>query len=117
MVSSNPSGIRGFFWQPEGGGKAQYVTCKTAVNRFNDLWAKELDRSYLFLGRKFFSGRFINRKNGDSSRFRMNSAVEQALQTEMKSHLFDVTSYLGDIASNAEDTLKQTLMIKLICVK
>ena len=114
LVSSNPSNIRGFFWQPEGGGKAQYVTCKTAVNKFNDLWAKELNRSYSFLGRKFFSGRFINRKSGDSSRFRMDSAVEQALQTEMKSHLFDVTSYLGDIASTAEETLKQTLMINAV---
>ncbi len=114
LVSSNPSNIRGFFWQPEGGGKAQYVTCKTAVNKFNALWAKELDRSYSFLGRKFFSGRFINRKSGDSSKFRMDSAVEQALQTEMKSHLFDVTSYLGDIASNAEETLKQTLMINAV---
>ncbi len=28
--------------------------------------------------------------------------------------MFDVTSYLGDIASNAEDTLKQTLMINAI---
>ncbi len=114
LVSSNPSNIRGFFWQPEGGGKAQYVTCKTAVNKFNDLWAKELNRSYSFLGRKFFSGRFINRKGNDSSRFRMDSAVEQALQTEMKSHLFDVTSYLGDIASTAEETLKQTLMINAV---
>lgn len=113
-VSSSPSKVRGFFWQPEGGGTAQYVTCETAVKKFNDLWAKEINRSSSLLGRKFFSGRFLNRRNNDPLGFRMDPEVEQALQVEIKSHLGNAASYFGRIASGAEETLRQALMINAI---
>jgi len=114
LVSSNPSSIRGFLWQPEGGGKAQYVTCKKAVEKFDKLWAKEFDRSLSVLGRKFFSGRFLNRKDNDPRGFRMDPTVEQALKGEIGQYLTNTATYFGVIASNAENTLKQTLMINAI---
>ena len=104
LVSSDPSGIRGFFWQPEGGGKAQYVTCKKAIEKFDKLWAKEFDRSLSMLGRKFFS----------TVGLQMDPAVERALQGEIGQYLTNTATYFGVIASNAEDTLKQTLMINAI---
>lgn len=113
-VSSSPSKIRGFLWQPEGGGRAHHVTCADAVKNFNDLWAKEIDRSSSVLGRKFFSGRFLNRGNNDPLGFRMDPEVEQSLQVEIKSHLGNAASYFGGIASGAEETLRQALMINAV---
>lgn len=104
LVSSNPSSIRGFFWQPEGGGKAQYVTCKTAVEKFDKLWARELDSSLSVLGRKFFS----------TFGLQTNPAVERALKGEIGQYLTNTATYFGVMAASAEETLKQTLMINAI---
>ncbi len=104
LVSSNPSSIRGFFWQPEGGGKAQYVTCKTAVEKFDKLWARELDSSLSVLERKFFS----------TFGLQTNPAVERALKGEIGQYLTNTATYFGVMAASAEETLKQTLMINAI---
>jgi hypothetical protein len=44
----------------------------------------------------------------------MNSSLETALKAEIKTNLQNITSYLGDMAGNAEDSLKQALMINAI---
>ena len=114
LVSSNPSQNRGFFWQPEGGGKAEYVSCAKAVENFNKLWVEEYNRSFSLMGRKFFSGRFLNHEGNKSDKLEMNAALENALRGEIKQHLANASSYFGGITASAEDTLKQALMINAI---
>ena len=114
LVSSSPSKNRGFFWQPEGGGRAQYVSCEKAVENFNNLWAEEYNRSYSFLGRKFFSGRFLNHKGNTPDKLEMNADLENALRGEISQHLANAAAYFGGITASAEDTLKQALMINAI---
>lgn len=115
LISSRPSKTRGFYWYPvDGKGQTEYVTCEGAVKNFNQIWAAELNRSFSVLGRKFFSGRFLNHKNNNPNKLMMNPALELELQNEIRGNLFDVTSYLGDISLNAENTLKQALLINAL---
>ena len=44
----------------------------------------------------------------------MDSQLENALKNEAKANLLNITSYLGDMAASAEETLKQSLMINAI---
>ncbi|MDO5837049.1 MAG: conjugal transfer protein TraG N-terminal domain-containing protein [Methanobacterium sp.] len=44
LVESSPSKIRGIYWIPIKGGKAEYVTCAGAVEKFNQEWNNELNR-------------------------------------------------------------------------
>jgi conjugal transfer mating pair stabilization protein TraG len=115
LITSNPSKNRGIFWIPiTGKGMAVYVTCEEAAEKFNQAWAAELDRSFSLLGRKFFTGRFIANSGSNSPKLMMNSSLETALKAEIKANLQNITSYLGDIAENAENSLKQALMINAI---
>ena len=115
LISGNPSENRGFFWQPEGGGRPEYVTCKVAVDNFNDLWKKEIiPQNLSMLGRKFFSGRFLNHKGNTPDKLEMSATLEKALQGEIKTHLKIASSYFGGITAKAEETLKQALMINAI---
>lgn len=115
LVTSNPSKNRGFFWIPvDGKGKSQYMTCEGAVQRFNQIWNAELDRSFSILGRKFFSGRFIGYSGSNEHKLHMTPHLEAALKNEAKANLLNVSSYLGNIATSAEETLRQSLMINLI---
>lgn len=112
LITSNPSKNRGIFWIPiTGKGMATYVTCEGAVEKFNQAWDAELDRSFTLLGRKFFTGRFIANSGSTTPKLSMSSGLEAALKAELKTNLLNVTGYLGDMASSAEDTLKQALVI------
>jgi conjugal transfer mating pair stabilization protein TraG len=112
LITSNPSKNRGIFWIPlTGKGMATYVTCEGAVEKFNQAWAAELDRTSTILGRKFFTGRFIANSGSMTPKLTMNSSLETALKAEFKKNLQNITSYLGDMAGNAEETLKQALLI------
>ncbi len=114
LISKKPSENRGFFWQPEGGGRPEYVTCKKAIEEFDDLWKKEIPRSYSVLGRKFFSGRFLNHKGNNPNQLEMNADLENALRGEIREHLANASAYFGGITASAEETLKQALMINAI---
>ncbi|MBO4405612.1 MAG: conjugal transfer protein TraG N-terminal domain-containing protein [Alphaproteobacteria bacterium] len=114
LVSSNPSENRGIHWLPIGGGRTQYMTCAEAVSAFEKLWADEYNRSYSLMGRKFFSGRFLNRKDNDPRGFQMDPTVEQAMRGEISQHLANASAYFGGITASAEDTLRQALMINAI---
>lgn len=112
LITKDPSKNRGIYWLPLiGKGVAQYVTCAGAVEKFNQAWAAELDRSFAVLSLKFFTGRFIANSGSTTPKFVMSSQLQDALKSEMKKNLFNVSSYLGDIAISAEDTLKQSLII------
>lgn len=111
LVTSNPSKNRGIFWIPIDGGRAEYVTCEGAVQKFNQVWAAELDKTFSVLGRKFFTGRFIGSFSGNTPKLEMSPQLENILKNEIKSNLTSVTSYLGDLSDSAEETLKQSLMI------
>lgn len=115
LITSNPSKNRGIFWIPiDGKGQSQYVTCEGAVQKFNQVWNTELDRTFSVLGRKFFTGRFIGNSGSNSQKLHMDSHLENALKNEAKANLLNITSYLGDMAASAEETLKQSLMINAI---
>lgn len=115
LVSSNPSRNRGIFWIPiSGKAPSTFVTCAQAVEKFNQAWRAELDHSFSLLGRKFFSGRFVGNSGSNSEKFQMNPGTESALKAEIKGNLQNITSYLGDIATNAEETLRQALLINAI---
>lgn len=115
LITSNPSKNRGIFWIPiDGKGRSQYVTCEGAVQKFNQLWNTELDRTFSVLGRKFFTGRFIGNSGSNSQKLHMDSHLENALKNEAKANLFNITSYLGDMAASAEETLRQSLLINAI---
>lgn len=115
LITSNPSQNRGIFWIPiDGNGKAQYVTCEGAVQKFNQAWRAELNRTFSVLGRKFFTGRFIGNSGSNSQTLQMNSQLENALKNEIKTNLLNVSSYLGDMAASAEEILRQSLMINAI---
>jgi conjugal transfer mating pair stabilization protein TraG len=112
LITSNPSKNRGIYWIPiTGRGMARYVTCEGAVEKFNQAWDAELDRSFTLLGRKFFTGRFIANSGSATPKLSMNAHLENALKAELKTNLLNITGYLGDMASSAEDTLKQALVI------
>ena len=116
LITSNPSKIRGLYWIPiSGEEKAVFVTCEQAVEKFNQLWKAELNQSFALLGRKFFSERLISSAKGNSSgNFIMDEGLESALAAEIKVNLQNITSYLGNISANAEETLRQALMINAI---
>lgn len=115
LVSSNPSKNRGIFWIPiSGKAPSTFVTCAQAVEKFNQAWKIELDHSFSLLGRKFFSGRFVGNSDSNSEKFRMNPGTESALKAEIKGNLQSITSYLGEMATNAEETLRQALLINAI---
>jgi conjugal transfer mating pair stabilization protein TraG len=115
LITGNPSKNRGIFWIPiSGAGQATYITCEGAVRKFNQEWNKELDRSFSVLGRKFFTGRFIGNSGSNSPKLLMNSHLENALKAEVKANLFNITTYLGEMAAGAEETLKQSLLINAI---
>lgn len=115
LITSNPSEIRGLYWIPiASNGKAIYVTCKQAVEKFNQVWSTELDKTFSILGRKFFSGRSIRQSTSNSPKFTMNASMEEALKAEIKANFANITAYLGEIATNAEETLKQALLINAI---
>ena len=114
LITSNPSKNRGIFWIPIEGGQSLFVTCEGAVQKFNQVWNAELDRTFSVLGRKFFTGRFIGNSGSNSQKLRMDSQLENALKNEAKSNLLNITSYLGDMAASAEETLRQSLMITAI---
>ncbi len=114
LVTSNPSKNRGIFWIPIEGGQSTYVTCQGAVERFNSVWAGELDRSFSLLGRKFFTGRYLGNAGSHSASFNMNAATERALKNEIKTNLASVSSYLQEVSTTAEESLKQSLMITAI---
>ena len=112
LITKDPSKNRGIYWIPlTGKGAAQYVTCAGAVEKFNQAWAAELDRSFTVFGRKFFTGRFIANSGSTTPKLTMSNDLQNALKAEIKKNLFNVSSYLGDIATSAEDTLKQALII------
>lgn len=115
LITSRPSKNRGIFWIPvDGKGRSQYVTCEGAVQKFNQIWNTELDRTFSVLGRKFFTGRFIGNSGSNSQKLYMSPQLENALKNEAKANLLNITSYLGDMAASAEETLKQALMINAI---
>lgn len=113
LITNNPSKNRGIFWIPIEGGQSQYVTCEGAVQKFNQVWNAELDRTFSILGRKFFTGRIGHSKNNFKT-LQMNSQLEDALKIEIKSSLMSITSYLGEMSANAEETLRQALMINAV---
>lgn len=115
LITSNPSKNRGIFWIPiTGKGQATYVTCEGAVQKFNQIWAAELDKTFSILGRKFFTGRFIGNSGSNSQKLIMNAHLENALKAEVKTNLLNITAYLGEMAASAEETLKQSLLINAI---
>lgn len=115
LITSNPSKNRGIYWIPlTGQGRAEYVTCEGAVQKFNQYWSTELDNTFSILGRKFFTGRFVGNSGSNSPKLVMNELLANALKAEIKTNIMNVTSYLGEMADNAESTLKQALMITAI---
>ena len=111
LVTSNPSKIRGIYWIPIKGGKAEYVTCAGAVEKFNQEWKNELNRIAFSMSKKMFSGRAIGHSTLQSNKLRMTMPLANALKNEFLSNLQSAYSYLGEMADSAEDILRQNVMI------
>ena len=117
LVTSDLSENRGIYWIPintKKGDSAIYMTCKQAGAAFDTEWAKELDRSFTAIGRRFFAVRLIGGTDSDAKSMKMDSNLENALKEEIKINLQSITGYLGNIAESTEETLKQSLMINAI---
>ena len=111
LITSNPSKNRGIYWIPiSEKGMSIYVSCEGAAAKFKLEWDKELDRSFSLLGRKFFAGR-IGVKDSNAENLKMDARLEIALKNELKTNLFSITGYLGNMAGSTEETLKQALLI------
>lgn len=111
LITSSPSRSRGIFWIPIEGGKAQYVTCAGAVEKFNQEWKNELNRVAFSLSKKMFSGRAIGHSSLQNKKFVMTPTLANVLKREFMANLQSTYSYLGDLASSAEEVLKQNIMI------
>jgi conjugal transfer mating pair stabilization protein TraG len=113
LITSNPSQNRGIFWL-DGRSEASYVTCAGAVQKFNQAWALELNKSFSLLGRQFFSGRFIGCSGTSRDKFVMDSATENALKNEIIGNIQSTAAYLGDLSQSAEEVLKQSILINAL---
>ena len=49
--------MRGFFWIPINGGKAEFVSCKSSINKFGEIWKSEIDKTATSLSYYFLSNR------------------------------------------------------------
>jgi conjugal transfer mating pair stabilization protein TraG len=114
LITGNPSGNRGFFWQPPEGGRAQYVTCAKAVEKFNGIWKQELERVSLDFSKKLFSGRAISHSGLGGGQFKMSPQLAQLLKTELWGNLQSTYQYLGNLAQSSEEILKQNIMVNAI---
>ncbi len=115
LVTSNPSKVRGIYWIPIEEGKAEYVTCAGAVEKFNQEWKNELNRVAFSMSKKMFSGRAIGHSTLQSDKLVMTPVLANALKDEFMSNLKSAYSYLGEMADTAaEDILRQNVMINVM---
>ncbi|MDR3156104.1 MAG: conjugal transfer protein TraG N-terminal domain-containing protein, partial [Holosporaceae bacterium] len=115
LITANPSPNRGIFWIPlDGRGKSSYVTCAGAVQKFNQAWTAELQKSFSLLGRQFFSEKLIGNSGANSGKFVLNSTTETALKNEIMRNIQSTAAYLEDLSSSAEEVLKQSIMINAL---
>ena len=114
LVTSNPSKARGIMWLPIKGGKAQYITCAGAVEKFNQEWQNEINRVAFSLSKKMFSGRAVGHSSLQSNKLVMNVPLANFLKNEFLSNLQSTYSYFGELAYTAEEALKQNVMINAL---
>lgn len=114
LVTSNPSKARGIMWLPIKGGKAQYITCAGAVEKFNQEWQNEINRVAFSLSKKMFSGRAVGHSSLQSNKLVMNVPLANFLKNEFLTNLQSTYSYFGELAYTAEEILKQNVMINAV---
>ncbi len=95
LVTSNPSPVRAFLWQ-EVGKKSEIVTCKVGVGKLNTLLGKEIEKSADFFGKKLFGA-------GKTTPINYKAEIFKYLPLSF--------GYLTDSAKNAEELIKQQIMI------
>ncbi|MBN9343785.1 MAG: conjugal transfer protein TraG N-terminal domain-containing protein [Holosporales bacterium] len=95
LVTSNPSPVRAFLWQ-EAGKKSEIVTCKVGAEKLSTLFGKEIDKSADFFGKRFFGA-------GNKSPIDYKAEIFKYLPLSF--------GYLTDSAKNAEELIKQQIMI------
>ncbi|AIL13435.1 hypothetical protein IM40_07940 [Candidatus Paracaedimonas acanthamoebae] len=95
LVTSDPSPVRAFLWQ-EAGKKSEIVTCKIGAEKLNKLFEREIDKTATFFGKKLF------KTNG-------NTPIN--FKAEIYKYLPVSFSYLIDSAKNAQEIIKQQIMI------
>ncbi|MBN9344498.1 MAG: conjugal transfer protein TraG N-terminal domain-containing protein [Holosporales bacterium] len=95
LVTSNPSPVRAFLWQ-EVGKKSEIVTCKVGAEKLSTLFGKEIDKSADFFGKRFFGA-------GNKSSINYKAEIFKYLPLSF--------GYLTDSAKNAEELIKQQIMI------
>ncbi len=95
LVTSNPSPVRAFLWQ-EAGKKSEIVTCKVGAEKLSTLFGKEIDKSADFFGKRFFGA-------GNKSSINYKAEIFKYLPLSF--------GYLTDSAKNAEELIKQQIMI------
>ena len=99
LVSENASPVRAFLWrQPrelgQQGARPEIISCRVGVQRFNQQWNAELDRSGVLFGKKVFGKNpLINPKQ------------------ELFRYLPVAYNQLTGMAQSAEELLKQNMMI------
>ncbi len=99
LVSENASPVRSFLWrEPRAPGQLgaypEIISCKIGVQRFNQQWNTELDRSASLFGKKIFGkGSLINPRQ------------------ELFKYLPLAYNQLTNMAQSAQDILKQNMMI------
>ncbi len=99
LVSAQPSPIRSFVWRdlepnPASAARPRIITCKEGVGFFNAAWPEEVNHTALLFGKKIFG------KKADIN-----------VQKELFNHLKAAYNTLGEMASQAEELLKQNMMI------
>lgn len=98
LVSKNASPIRSFLWKDLSAERAQtrpqILSCKEGAEKLNQAWGAEINRASTLFGKKIFG------KNG---------LVNPSKQ--LKEHLKSSYEMLTDMSQQAEDILKQNMMI------
>ncbi|AIL12610.1 hypothetical protein IM40_02245 [Candidatus Paracaedimonas acanthamoebae] len=95
LVTNNPSPVRAFLWQ-EVGKKSEIVTCKVGAEKLNTLLGKSIEKSADFFGKRLFGAR---------------EKVPLNYKAEIFKYLPLSFGYLTDSAKNAEELIKQQMMI------
>ncbi|MBN9413088.1 MAG: conjugal transfer protein TraG N-terminal domain-containing protein [Candidatus Paracaedimonas acanthamoebae] len=95
LVTKEPSPVRAFLWQ-EVGKKSEIVTCKVGAEKLDKLFEIETYKTAAFFGKKLF-------RTGDNAPINFKAEIYKYLPISF--------SYLINSAKNAQEIIKQQIMI------